>query len=80
MDGVVVEGRSSIDESMITEAYSRGERSGDQVTGAALNQTGSFTVRAEAGLTLKTCWPGLCTWSQRLTVRPFNSWPTWWLP
>ncbi|MCZ4262347.1 heavy metal translocating P-type ATPase [Limimaricola sp. G21655-S1] len=48
VDGVVVEGRSSIDESMITgEPIPVEKAEGDPVTGGALNQTGSFVMRAE---------------------------------
>ena len=48
LDGVVVEGKSHIDESMITGEpvpVERGE--GDEVIGATVNQTGAFTMRAE---------------------------------
>jgi len=48
IDGVVLEGKSNVDESMITGeplAVSRGP--GDPVIGATLNQTGSFLMRAE---------------------------------
>ncbi|WP_432256603.1 heavy metal translocating P-type ATPase [Limimaricola sp. AA108-03] len=48
VDGVVVEGRSTIDESMITgEPIPVEKAEGDPVTGGALNQTGSFVMRAE---------------------------------
>jgi len=48
VDGVVVEGRSSIDESMITgEPIPVEKAEGDPVTGGSLNQTGSFVMRAE---------------------------------
>ncbi len=47
VDGVVVEGQSSVDESMITgESIPVSKRQGDPVTGATLNQTGSFLMRA----------------------------------
>jgi Cu+-exporting ATPase len=47
VDGVVVEGQSSVDESMITgESIPVSKRQGDVVTGATLNQTGSFLMRA----------------------------------
>jgi Cu+-exporting ATPase len=47
VDGVVVEGQSSVDESMLTgEAIPVYKRQGDAVTGATLNQTGSFLMRA----------------------------------
>ena len=48
VDGVVMEGQSSVDESMITgEAMPVQKISGDRVTGATINQTGSFLMRAE---------------------------------
>jgi len=48
VDGVVVEGASSVDESMITgEALAVAKKPGDPVTGATLNTTGSFVMRAE---------------------------------
>jgi Cu+-exporting ATPase len=47
-DGVVLEGNSSIDESMITgEPFPVTKHSGDKVTGATLNGSGSFIMRAE---------------------------------
>jgi Cu+-exporting ATPase len=48
IDGVIIEGKSNIDESMITgEPMPAGKRPGDNVIGATLNQTGSFLMRAE---------------------------------
>src|SRR6185369_11928502 len=48
VDGVVVEGFSSVDESMITgEPIAVEKNSGDRVVGATLNGTGSFVMRAE---------------------------------
>ncbi len=48
VDGVVLEGTSSVDESMITgEAMPVPKRPGDTVIGATLNKSGSFTFRAE---------------------------------
>ena len=47
VDGVVVEGRSSIDESMITgEPVPVEKTAGDPVTGATMNGTGSFVMEA----------------------------------
>ncbi|MGE0237134.1 MAG: heavy metal translocating P-type ATPase [Parvibaculaceae bacterium] len=47
VDGEVIEGRSSVDESMITgEAMPVGKAQGTQVTGGTLNQTGALTIRA----------------------------------
>ncbi len=48
VDGVLLEGRSSVDESMITGESIPVEKSPDsKVIGATLNGTGSFTMRAE---------------------------------
>jgi Cu+-exporting ATPase len=49
VDGIVAEGRSSVDESMITgEPVPVEKTEGDAVTGGTLNKTGSFVMRAEA--------------------------------
>ena len=48
VDGVVLEGRSAIDDSMITGEPMPVEKGpGDKVTGATVNATGSFVMRAE---------------------------------
>jgi P-type Cu+ transporter len=48
VDGVVLEGQSSVDESMLTgESLPAEKRAGDRVTGASVNGTGSFVMRAE---------------------------------
>jgi P-type Cu+ transporter len=48
VDGVILEGRSSVDESMLTgEPIPVEKGPSDKVTGATLNQTGSFLMRAE---------------------------------
>ena len=47
VDGEVAEGRSAVDESMVTgEPMPVGKRVGDQVIGATINQTGAFRFRA----------------------------------
>ncbi len=47
VDGVVLSGTSSIDESMITgESIPVEKQAGDEVIGATMNQTGSFRFRA----------------------------------
>ncbi|OPZ46121.1 MAG: Copper-transporting P-type ATPase [Actinobacteria bacterium ADurb.BinA094] len=47
VDGVVEEGSSPVDESMLTgEPIPVGKHPGDEVIGATLNTTGSFTLRA----------------------------------
>ncbi|MGE0115573.1 MAG: heavy metal translocating P-type ATPase [Steroidobacteraceae bacterium] len=48
VDGVVTEGSSSVDESMLTgEPIPVEKHSGSQVTAGTVNQTGSFLLRAE---------------------------------
>ena len=48
VDGVVLEGASSVDESMMTGESIPVEKAADsKVTGATVNQTGSFVMRAE---------------------------------
>ena len=48
VDGIVLEGTSSVDESMITgEAMPVEKQNGDGVTGATVNGTGSLIMRAE---------------------------------
>ncbi|WP_420962353.1 heavy metal translocating P-type ATPase [Brucella sp. IR073] len=48
VDGVVVEGRSAIDESMITgEPVPVEKTEGDHVTGGTLNKNGTLVIRAE---------------------------------
>ncbi|MFA5987839.1 MAG: heavy metal translocating P-type ATPase [Candidatus Paceibacterota bacterium] len=47
VDGVIVEGDSSVDESMVTgESIPVDKASGDNVVGATMNKTGTFTFRA----------------------------------
>jgi Cu+-exporting ATPase len=48
IDGVITDGKTNIDESMITgEPIPVSKGSGDKVIGATVNQTGSFLVRTE---------------------------------
>jgi Cu+-exporting ATPase len=48
VDGELLEGRSSIDESMVTgESMPVTKNVGDKLVGGTLNQTGSFTMRAD---------------------------------
>ena len=48
VDGAVIEGTSSIDESMVTgEPIPVQKQSGDRVVGATVNGTGAFVMRAE---------------------------------
>jgi Cu+-exporting ATPase len=48
LDGVVIEGSSAVDESMVTgESIPVEKHAGDTVIGATINATGSFVMRAE---------------------------------
>jgi P-type Cu+ transporter len=48
LDGVIVEGRSNVDESMLTgEPVPVEKEKGDRVIGATVNQTGGFVMRAD---------------------------------
>ncbi|MDO8674821.1 MAG: copper-translocating P-type ATPase [Candidatus Omnitrophota bacterium] len=48
LDGVILEGRSSVDESMISgEPMPVEKNAGDRVIGATVNQTGTFVMRTE---------------------------------
>src|SRR5262249_999601 len=48
VDGVVIEGRSAIDESMVTgESMPVEKEPGAKVIGGTINETGSFVIRAE---------------------------------
>src|SRR5262249_50744122 len=50
VDGVVLEGRGLVDESMVTgEPLAVEKVAGERVVGATLNQSGTFTLRAERG-------------------------------
>ena len=48
VDGVVLEGRSAVDESMVTgESIPVAKAPGSRVTGGTVNGTGGFVMRAE---------------------------------
>jgi len=48
VDGIIVEGHSSVDESMITgESIPIEKKKGDKVIGSTINKVGSFTFKAE---------------------------------
>jgi Cu+-exporting ATPase len=48
IDGVIIEGSSNIDESMVTgESMPVSKTTGDKVVGATINQTGSFLMKTE---------------------------------
>ncbi len=48
LDGAVLEGRSNVDESMVTgESFPVPKQAGDQIVGGTLNGQGSFVMRAD---------------------------------
>jgi P-type Cu+ transporter len=48
IDGVIIDGKSNVDESMLTgEPMPVAKQAGEKVIGATVNQTGSFLMRAE---------------------------------
>ena len=48
VDGIIIEGQNTIDESMVTgESVSVERKVGDKVIGSTINQTGSFLMQAE---------------------------------
>ncbi|MCB9756987.1 MAG: heavy metal translocating P-type ATPase [Candidatus Omnitrophica bacterium] len=48
LDGIIIEGKSSVDESMISgEPMPVEKKTGDKVIGATVNQTGTFVMRTE---------------------------------
>lgn len=64
VDGVVLEGRSSVDESMITgEPVPVEKVAEDTVTGATINGTGALVIRATRPRN------GACPWSKRAISR-----------
>ena len=78
VDGVVLEGRSSVDESMITgEPMPVEKRAGDKVTGGTVNGTGSFVMRAErvGSDTMLAQIVRMVAEAQR-TRAPIQRWPT----
>ena len=63
VDGVVIEGRSAVDESMVTgEPMPVEKEPGSRVTGGTLNGTGIFVMRADASAATR-CWRRSCGWS-----------------
>jgi len=48
LDGIITEGKSTIDESMISgEPVPVGKKEGDRIIGATVNQTGTFVMKTE---------------------------------
>ncbi|MFA9459708.1 heavy metal translocating P-type ATPase [Thiohalorhabdus methylotrophus] len=82
-DGRIIEGRSTVDESMITGAAAPVEKEpGARVVGGTLNQHGTFRFRVEAakGRTLlarmlaqlrrvRTCQPAFAAWGEHMAAK-----------
>ncbi len=90
VDGAVLEGRSAVDESMVTgESMPAAKVAGDRVIGGTVNGTGALTMRADK--VGAPCWPGSWRWWLRLNAagrrsrEPPTRWPAiscqrcWWL-
>ena len=79
VDGVVVNGESSVDEAMLTgESLPVTKHVGDDVTGATLNQRGARSQCGPRALAPTRRWRRLSGWSSRRRdrKRPSSGWPT----
>ncbi len=79
VDGVVVEGGSAVDESLLTgEPIPVDKAAGANVTGGTRNTTGTFVMEASrVGAATPSCRRS-SKWSARpsAAARPFSVWPT----
>ena len=78
VDGVVLEGSSAVDESMVTgEPIPVEKQPGDQVVGATINGTGALVMRAEK-VGADTLLARIVRWWRRRSAaaRRSRSWPT----
>jgi Cu+-exporting ATPase len=78
-DGVVVDGRSAVDASMLTgESVPVEVTVGDSVVGATVNAGGRLVVRASPGRATTRSWPRWRGWSRtrRTARRRSSGWPT----
>jgi Cu+-exporting ATPase len=65
LDGIITEGKSTVDESMISgEPVPVEKKAGDRVIGATVNQTGTFVMKTER-LEPKRYCPTSSIWSLR---------------
>src|SRR5437763_1328795 len=78
VDGMVTEGESAIDESMVTgESIPVSKQTGDEVIGGTVNGTGRCVSRRPKSAATPR-WPKLCNWCRRHRTpkRPPSAWPT----
>ena len=80
VDGEIIKGRSTLDESMVTgESIPVTKGTGDTVIGATINQTGSFRFRAtKVGKDTMLAQIIHLVSRPRVPRRLFSGWPTWW--
>jgi P-type Cu+ transporter len=79
VDGTIIKGKSSVDESMITcEPMPVEKAPGDRVIGATINGTGSLVMEAER-VAQGRCWPRSCRWWPKPSAAgPLSrNWWTW---
>ena len=79
VDGVVLDGLSSVDESMVTgESIPVEKHAGDKVIGATVNGTGLAADARRARGQRDHAGADRARWSARrnAAARPFRSWPT----
>ena len=74
VDGVVLEGATSIDESMVTGEPIPVEKSkGSKVIGGTVNGTGSIVMQARNASAAKLCWRKSSAWSAKRSARARRS-------
>jgi cation transport ATPase len=80
VDGVVIEGASAVDESMLTgEPLPVTKRVGDKLIGATLNTTARWSCSPKRSAR-RPCSRASCRWSRRPSApgRRCSAWPTRW--
>lgn len=79
VDGVVVEGESAVDETMLTgEPLPVAKQPGDKLIGATINASGSLVMQAEkvGSATVLAQIVQMVALAQR-SAHPCSAWPTW---
>ena len=82
VDGVVIEGASAVDESMLSgEPLPVDKKAGDTVVGGTINGEGLFKFRPP-GWARRPPWPRSSGWCRRPRAArpPSRRWPTGWRP